>query len=240
MPASNDVPTWLPPASIQPALEFRAVSKSFADRRVLAGVDAVVRPGEVVVLLGRSGSGKSTIVNLAAGMEQADGGSILVAGQDLAAMGERERTLLRRRQIGLVFQSFNLLPELTVHENVHLRHALDGRDGHARVAELLAEVGLAGRGHEHPDHLSGGEQQRVALAAALAHDPALVLADEPTGALDHATAGKVVDLLVRLTRGRGGALVFVTHNPEYVAIADRVWQLDEGRLVESSPAAFAS
>lgn len=240
MPVFNDVPTRLPPSSIQPALEFHGVSKSFTDRRVLASVDAVVRPGEVVVLLGRSGSGKSTIVNLAAGMEQADGGTILVAGQDLAAMGERERTLLRRRQIGLVFQSFNLLPELTVYENVHLRHALDGRDGHARVSELLAEVGLAGRGHEHPDHLSGGEQQRVALAAALAHDPALVLADEPTGALDHATAGKVVDLLVRLTRGRGGALVFVTHNPEYVAIADRVWQLNEGRLVESSPAAFAS
>jgi putative ABC transport system ATP-binding protein len=188
------------------------VSKSFGERQVLSDVDAVVQPGEVVVVLGRSGSGKSTIVNLAAGMETADAGTILVAGQALAGLRERERTLVRRRHIGLVFQSFNLLPELTVRENVHLRHALDGRD------------------HEHPDHLSGGEQQRVAVAAALVHDPALVLADEPTGALDHATAALVVDLLVRLTRGRGGALVFVTHNPEYVAIADRVWNMDDGRL----------
>ncbi len=213
-----------------PALELRGVSKSFGERQVLSDVDAVVQPGEVVVVLGRSGSGKSTIVNLAAGMETADAGTILVAGQALAGLRERERTLVRRRHIGLVFQSFNLLPELTVRENVHLRHALDGRDGHARVEELLAEVGLGGRGHEHPDHLSGGEQQRVAVAAALVHDPALVLADEPTGALDHATAALVVDLLVRLTRGRGGALVFVTHNPEYVAIADRVWNMDDGRL----------
>lgn len=239
MLAANLVKSPSTNAGMSPALEFRAVSKSFADRQVLTSVDAIVRPGEVVVLLGRSGSGKSTIVNLAAGMEHPDSGTVLVAGQSLAGLSERERTLLRRRKIGLVFQSFNLLPELTVHENVHLRHALDGRDGHARVTELLAEVGLAGRGHEHPDHLSGGEQQRVALAAALAHDPALVLADEPTGALDHATASKVVDLLVRLTRGRGGALVFVTHNPEYISIADRVWQLEEGLLAETSPAECA-
>ncbi len=224
------MPESISPLPPVPALELRGVNKSFAERHVLIDVHAVVQPGEVVVLLGRSGSGKSTIVNLAAGMEIADSGTVIVAGQILAGLGERERTLVRRRHIGLVFQSFNLLPELTVHENIHLRHALDGRDGHARVEELLDEVGLAGRGHEHPDHLSGGEQQRVAVAAALAHDPALVLADEPTGALDHATASLVVDLLVRLTRGRGGALVFVTHNPEYVSIADRVWQMDDGRL----------
>lgn len=214
------------------ALTFNRVTKAFSGRTILNEVDATVQPGEVVVLLGRSGSGKSTIVNLASGMEAPDSGTIALAGQDLARLSERDRTLLRRRSIGLVFQAFNLLPELTVFENVHLRHALDGRDGRAEVEALLVEVGLGGRGGEHPDHLSGGEQQRVAVAAALVHQPALVLADEPTGALDHATAGVIVDLLVRLTRGRGGALVFVTHNPEYIAVADRVWRLDDGRLAE--------
>lgn len=217
-------------ADVKSALTFNRVSKSFAGRTILNAVDATVNPGEIVVLLGRSGSGKSTIVNLAAGMEQPDSGSVALAGHPLAQVSERERTLLRRRSVGLVFQAFNLLPELTVFENVHLRHALDGRDGTKEVEALLAEVGLAGRGGEHPDHLSGGEQQRVAVAAALVHQPALVLADEPTGALDQVTAGVIVDLLVRLTRGRGGALVFVTHNPEYVAIADRVWRLDDGQL----------
>ena len=222
-------------SAVTPALEFRAVTKSYregdATRTVLAGVDAQVLPGEVVVLLGPSGSGKSTIVNLAAGMDAPESGSVLVGGQDLARLSERERTLLRRRRIGLVFQGYNLIPELTVAENVALRGALDGAPAPQKVAALLAEVGLAGRGHEHPDHLSGGEQQRVAVAAALCHEPALVLADEPTGALDVVTAAVVVDLLVRLTRGRGGALVFVTHNPDYVRIADHVWRLESGRLV---------
>ncbi len=218
------------PVPILPALEFQGVSKSFASRRVLDQADGKILPGEVVVLLGPSGSGKSTLVTLAAGMDAPDAGRVLVAGQDLATLGERGRTLLRRRRIGLVFQSYNLIPELTVAENIRLRHALDGRDAGERTAALLDAVGLAGRGDEHSDHLSGGEQQRVAIAAALVHDPALVLADEPTGALDAATAATVVDLLVRLTRGRGGALVFVTHNPDYRAVADRVWTLDDGRI----------
>ncbi len=218
-----------------PVLEFRAVTKSYREggalRTVLVGVDAQVLPGEVVVLLGPSGSGKSTIVNLAAGMDAPEAGSVLLAGQDLARLSERERTLVRRRRIGLVFQGYNLIPELTVNENVALRGALDGTPDPAKVTALLAEVGLAGRGHEQPDHLSGGEQQRVAVAAALCHAPDLVLADEPTGALDGATATVVVDLLVRLTRGRGRSLVFVTHNPDYIRIADRVWRLESGKLL---------
>jgi putative ABC transport system ATP-binding protein len=213
-----------------PAVEFQRVSKTYGDRVVLAEADGAVAPGEVVVLLGPSGSGKSTLVTLAAGMDAPDAGSVRVAGQDLAALSERGRTLLRRRRIGLVFQNYNLIPELTVRENVLLRHALDGTDGAAQADALLTEVGLAGRGHEHPDHLSGGEQQRVAVAAALIHAPDLVLADEPTGALDTATAAVVVDLLVRLTRGRGGSLIFVTHNPDYTRIADRVWRLTDGKL----------
>ena len=223
-----------PPAT--PALEFQQVAKAYREgaavRTVLAGADLRVMPGEVVVLLGPSGSGKSTIVNLAAGMDTPDAGRVLVAGQDLAALGERQRTLLRRRRIGLVFQAYNLIPELTVRENVGLRLALDGLPDQGRCAALLAEVGLAGRGGERPDHLSGGEQQRVAVAAALCHGPELVLADEPTGALDGTTAAAVVDLLVRLTRGRGGSLVFVTHNPDYRRLADRVWRLVDGKIHE--------
>ena len=220
----------------QPALEFRGVSKAYGAREVLSDAHGSIQPGEVIVLLGPSGSGKSTLVTLAAGMDEPDAGAVLVAGQDLAALSERERTLLRRRRIGLVFQAYNLIPELTVAENLRLRHALDGKEAGSRVDALLAEVGLAGRGGEHPDHLSGGEQQRVAIAAALIHEPTLVLADEPTGALDAATAATVVDLLVRLTRGRGGSLVFVTHNPDYVAIADRVWRLVDGKIVVGSDA----
>ena len=218
-----------------PVLQLCAVSKSFREgtssRAVLAGVDAQVLPGEVIVLLGPSGSGKSTIVNVAAGMDAPDSGRVLLGGQDLATLSERQRTLIRRRRIGLVFQGYNLIPELTVHENVALRGALDGTPAPLAVEALLSDVGLAGRGHEYPDHLSGGEQQRVAVAAALCHKPELVLADEPTGALDSATATVVIDLLVRLTRGRGGALVLVTHNPEYQRIADCVWRLDGGHLL---------
>lgn len=220
-----------------PALEFLAVDKAYGGRRVLVGADGAIQPGEIIVLLGPSGSGKSTLVTLAAGMDEPDAGVVLVAGQDLAALSERERTLLRRRRIGLVFQAYNLIPELTVAENLRLRHALDGKEAGPRVDALLAEVGLAGRGGEHPDHLSGGEQQRVAIAAALIHEPMLVLADEPTGALDAATAATIVDLLVRLTRGRGGSLVFVTHNPDYVSIADRVWRLVDGQIVDGKSVA---
>jgi putative ABC transport system ATP-binding protein len=174
-----------------PALEFRGVSKAYGARQVLSDAHGAIQPGEVIVLLGPSGSGKSTLVTLAAGMDEPDAGAVLVAGQDLAVLSERERTLLRRRRIGLVFQAYNLIPELTVAENLRLRHALDGKEAGPRVDALLAEVGLAGRGGEHPDHLSGGEQQRVAIAAALIHEPTLVLADEPTGALDAATAARV-------------------------------------------------
>ena len=217
-----------------PILQVCAVTKSFREgtssRTVLAGVNAHVMASEVIVLLGPSGSGKSTIVNLAAGMDAPDAGRVLLGGQDLATLSERQRTLVRRRRIGLVFQGYNLIPELTVHENVALRGALDGTPAPQAVEALLAEVGLSGRGHEYPDHLSGGEQQRVAVAAALCHEPELVLADEPTGALDSATAKVVIELLVRLTRGRGGALVLVTHNPEYQKIADCVWRLEGGLL----------
>jgi putative ABC transport system ATP-binding protein len=204
-----------------------------AERVVLRGVDLAVRRGEFVALLGRSGSGKSTLLNVISGIDRATSGEVRVDGTDIAAISEHERTLFRRRRIGFVFQFFNLIPTLTVEENLRLPLELTGRTGAAardEAADLLAEVGLADRARAFPDRLSGGEQQRVAVARALAHDPDLVLADEPTGNLDGESAQVVLGLLARLSRGRKKTVIAVTHSTEVAAAADRVFVLRDGRL----------
>jgi putative ABC transport system ATP-binding protein len=222
-----------------PAVALSAVSKSFREggreRAVLDGVDLVVETGELVVVLGRSGSGKSTLLNLVAGIDRPSAGRVEVGGVDLGALPERRRTLFRRDHVGFVFQFFNLLPTLTVEENLRLPLELAGRTAPGdlrRARELLAEVGLADRAGAFPDRLSGGEQQRVAVARALVHDPLLVLADEPTGNLDLDTGLAVLGLLDRLTRGAGKTLLMATHSREVVGLADRVLAIHEGRLVE--------
>jgi putative ABC transport system ATP-binding protein len=222
-----------------PVVELRGVSKSYreGDRRhdVLVDVNATVLEGEIVVLLGRSGSGKSTLLNLLSGIDLPDAGDLLVGGRPLQRMTERERTLFRRDQIGFIFQFFNLIPTLTVLENLLLPLELAGRiaDGETKGAtELLERVGLADRASSFPDRLSGGEQQRVAVARALVHDPGLVLADEPTGNLDLDTGRRVLDLLDGLIRGAGKTMVMVTHSREVVGLADRLVTLRDGRLVE--------
>jgi putative ABC transport system ATP-binding protein len=221
------------------AVRLTAVSKSYREggreRVVLDGVDLVVAEGELAVVLGRSGSGKSTLLNLVAGIDPPSAGRVEVGGVDLGALAERRRTLFRRERIGFVFQFYNLLPTLTVEENLRLPLELAGRTGAAdlgRAGELLAAVGLADRGGAFPDRLSGGEQQRVAVARALVHDPLLVLADEPTGNLDLDTGLAVLDLLDRLTRGAGRTLLMATHSREVVGLADRVLTIADGRLVE--------
>ena len=222
-----------------PAVELRRVTKVYregeSERVVFRDVDAIIQPGEIAVLVGRSGSGKSTLLNLISGIDLPSSGAVLLDGVDIAALSEHERTLLRRRRIGFVFQSFNLIPLLTVEENVALPLELNGRAdaaGRARARELLARVGLADRAASFPDRLSGGEQQRLALVRALAHDPALVLADEPTGNLDAETAAQVVELLDTLAREDGKTVVMVTHSRELVGVADRVFTVDHGHLVE--------
>lgn len=210
------------------------------DRRhmVLDEASAEVRRGEFVVLLGPSGSGKSTLLNLVSGIDTPDGGWVEIDGVRLTALGERDRTLFRRTHIGFVFQFFNLLPTLTVEENLLLPLELKGRldeRARGRARELLETVGLGDRGGSFPDRLSGGEQQRVALARALVHDPALILADEPTGNLDPATAQRVLDLLDTLVRGAGRTLLAVTHSRELAAHADRVLRIVDGGLVEGMP-----
>ena len=231
------------PDSTAPVITLRAVDKSYPEvdgrsRPVLRGVDLDISPGEFVVLLGRSGSGKSTLLHLIAGLDFPDSGEIRVAGRDLAKATDRERTRLRRAHIGVVFQAFNLIPTLDVLENVTLRPELNARpkrEAEAAARALLAEVGLEGREHTPPDRLSGGEQQRVAIAAALAHDPELILADEPTGNLDAATGERVVETLDRLVRERGKTLVMATHSQEMVGIADRILRIEDGRIT-SEPA----
>ena len=199
------------------------------ERTVLRGIDLEVRAGECIALLGRSGSGKSTLLNLISGIDIPSAGRVSLQGCDLTAMSERERTLVRRRHVGFVYQSFNLLPTLTVEENLLLPLELNGLDG-ARARELLAEGGLADRAGAYPDRLSGGEQQRVAIARALVHGPLLVLADEPTGNLDAETGRGVLALLLRLARATGGMLLIVTHSREVAAAADRVLALVDGGL----------
>jgi putative ABC transport system ATP-binding protein len=222
-----------------PLIRLDRISKSFMEagreRVVLHEVSAAFDPGEFVVLIGKSGSGKSTLLNLVSGIDMPSGGEVWVAGQALTRLSEHERTLFRRRNVGFIFQFFNLVQTLTVLENLLLPLELNGRTSagdRALALDLLAQVGLADRRDAYPDRLSGGEQQRIAVARALVHDPLLVLADEPTGNLDEETGQQVLDLLDRLTRRAGKNLLMVTHSPDVVGLADRVFRMTEGHLVE--------
>jgi putative ABC transport system ATP-binding protein len=222
-----------------PLLEVRGITKGYreGDREhvVLRGADATVGSGEFVALLGPSGSGKSTLLNLVSGIDAPDHGEVVVAGTSLTGLTERDRTLFRRRHVGFVFQFFNLLPTLTVEENLLLPLEFKGRVGapeRERARTLLNAVGLMGREGSYPDRLSGGEQQRVAVARALVHDPILVLADEPTGNLDAETGSRVLDLLAELAGSRGRALLVVTHSREVADRAHRILRIRDGLLVE--------
>ena len=220
-----------------PLLQLRKVCRGYAEghgqRPVLARAELALLPGEVVALLGASGSGKSTLLNLAAGIDLPDAGEVCFDGRDLARLSETARTRLRRRQVGIVFQFFNLVPTLTVAENARLPLELNGladAAGLARVASLLDAVGLADASRRWPGELSGGEQQRVALVRALVHRPKLLLADEPTGALDAENGVRVLDLLLRLAREHAATVLIVTHAAEVAAAADRRLRLADGRL----------
>lgn len=222
-------------------LNLRHVSKSYREaqtrRTVLEDIDLAVERGEFVAVTGRSGTGKSTLLNLISGIDVPDSGAVVLDGVDIAALGERERTLKRRYAVGFVFQFFNLIPTLSVAENLMLPLELIGRDrvtARVRVSDMLERVDLASRAESFPDRLSGGEQQRVAVARALVHEPDLVLADEPTGNLDAETGRKVLTLLSGLSRDAGRTLIIVTHSEEAAARADRVLRIEDGRIREDS------
>ena len=198
---------------------------------ILEDVDLEVRRGEFLAVLGPSGSGKSTLLALMAGLDRPSAGEVVLDGERIDRLSEDRLAVLRRRKVGFVFQSFQLLGNLTARENVLLPMELLGwSDARQRAGELLAAVGLAERAHHYPSQLSGGEQQRVALARAFAPRPALLLADEPTGNLDGATGRVVLDLLAALRAGGGATLVLVTHDPAVASLADRRIHLRDGRI----------
>lgn len=216
-------------------IQIRGLNKTYTEgdrsRLVLSDVDLDIAEGEFFVLLGKSGSGKSTLLNLISGIDYPDAGSIRVGSTDITRLNEHQLTLFRREQIGIIFQFFNLIPTLTVLENITLPLELRGKRDESRARSLLERVGLEGRADAFPDKLSGGEQQRIAIARALVHEPPVVLADEPTGNLDEETGEKILGLLLELTRDTGKTLVMATHNPEIVPLADRVCRIHDGKLI---------
>jgi putative ABC transport system ATP-binding protein len=219
-------------------LRFHDLTKSYYEgdvhRVVLQNAHAEFQPGEITAILGKSGSGKSTLLNLISGIDAPDSGQVRLGGQDLTALSERDRTLFRRARIGFVFQFFNLIPTLTVGENVSLPLELNRvprAQAHNKAQEMLRAVDLLDRWNTFPEKLSGGEQQRVALARALVHDPLLILADEPTGNLDEETGTQVLTLLTRLAREQKRTLLIVTHSLEATSHADHVLRLSHGQFV---------
>jgi putative ABC transport system ATP-binding protein len=204
---------------------------------VLRDITFALEPGGFLAITGPSGSGKSTLLGLLAGLDRPTSGRAVLDGHDLSAMSEDERARLRADKVGFVFQSFHLIPTLTARENVQVPLELRGEDARERAEELLARVGLGDRGHHYPAQLSGGEQQRVAVARAFAHRPRILFADEPTGNLDAANGQNVVSLLGEMNRELGTTLVLVTHDPELAARARRALRLRDGVVVEDGTAA---
>jgi lipoprotein-releasing system ATP-binding protein len=224
-------------SSPAPALALREVRKVFhqggGELSVLNGIDLALNPGEIVALVGPSGAGKSTMLHVAGLLERPDGGAVMIEGRDCGGLSDEHRTLLRRRALGFVYQFHHLLPEFSALENVMLPQMIAGiaraaaRD---KAAALLERVGLADRLTHRPARLSGGEQQRVALVRALANDPKILLADEPTGNLDHTTGANVMAILIEIVRDQGLAALIATHNLELAARLDRIVALEDGRL----------
>lgn len=228
-----------PDTPLQPVVELRGLTKIYTEsvrqRAVLDNVNLSFTVGEFVALLGHSGSGKSTLLNLISGIDSPTSGDVFIRGVGITQLNDRDRTLFRRDHIGFVFQFFNLIPTLSVLENITLPRKLAGgdqQDIEAAAMALLERVGLADRRDTFPDKLSGGEQQRVAIARALVHDPMLVLADEPTGNLDDRTGELVLALLLELTREAGRTIIMATHNPDIARRADRIIEVHDGQLME--------
>ena len=223
-----------------PVLRLEQLTKQFYEgvlqREIFSDINLDILSGQFSILTGPSGSGKSTLLNLISGIEPPTSGKIIVDGTELTALSEKRRTLFRRHQVGMVFQSFNLIPTLSVSENLMLPLDLTGvsrKEAKLRVIETLDRVGLADRSNSFPEQLSGGEQQRVAITRALVHDPTLVLADEPTGNLDSDNAHQIMGIFKNLVKDEGKTLIVVTHRSDMEPLADRVFHLEDGNITET-------
>ncbi len=224
-------------------LHITDLHKSYAEgrkqRQIFAGAELTLQKNEIVVLLGRSGSGKSTLLNLLGGIDVPEQGSIHILDTELSALNETGRTLFRRQHMGYIFQFFNLIPTLNVEENLLLKLELNNIATAANkdyAFSLLSEVGIGDRRQSYPDMLSGGEQQRLAIASAIVHKPKLILADEPTGNLDATTGEEILGLLKRLVKNEGATLFMATHSKEAAALGDRVVEIKDGQILERTDA----
>ncbi len=216
-------------------LELKRVSKKYIEGKsehiVLNNLNLSVKEGEIIILFGKSGSGKSTLLNIISGIDTPDSGNVLIGGADITRLDEKERTLIRRNKIGFIFQFFNLIPTLTVKENLLLPLELSEiKNEEEKINSILGELELLERSNTYPDKLSGGEQQRIAIARALIHEPDIILADEPTGNLDYETSLQIIDLLDRVVKKKGKTMIMVTHSRDVIGLADRIFSLREGKL----------
>ena len=216
-------------------IKLENVSKGFNEgkmfHKILSEINLNINKGEIIILYGKSGSGKSTLLNLLGGIDLPDAGSIYFEDINLTTLSEKDRTLFRRKRIGFIFQFFNLIPTLTVSENLKLPLELNSIS-FERVKEILEEVGLSERMNAYPDVMSGGEQQRVAIARALIHNPDFILADEPTGNLDFDTSKQIIDLIDKIVKQQGKTMIMATHSKEVMGLADRVLTLKDGKFEE--------
>jgi len=224
-------------------VELKSVSKNYFEGNtkhiVLNNFELYIPDGEIIILFGKSGSGKSTLLNIISGIDVPDSGSVTIDKTDITKLSEKERTLIRRKKIGFIFQFFNLIPTLTVKENLQLPLELNNADDQEnKINTILTEVGLLDRADTYPDKLSGGEQQRISIARALIHNPDIILADEPTGNLDYETSLQIIDLLDRVVKKKGKTMIMVTHSKDVIGLADRIISLKEGKITEMLKESF--
>lgn len=218
-------------------VRLKNVGKTYSEGNtnhiVLNNFELNIPDGEIIILFGKSGSGKSTLLNIISGIDVADSGSVEIDETDITSLSEKERTLIRRKKIGFIFQFFNLIPTLTVKENLQLPLELNNTENQEeKINSILTEVGLLERANTYPDKLSGGEQQRISIARALIHNPDIILADEPTGNLDYETSLQIIDLLDRVVKKKGKTMIMVTHSKDVIGLADRIITLKDGKISE--------
>jgi putative ABC transport system ATP-binding protein len=213
-------------------IKLEKVEKYYGAHKVLREIDLEVHRGEFLAVMGSSGSGKSTLLNIIGGMDKPEKGKVIVAGEEISGYPDEKLTLYRRKTIGFIFQFFNLLPNITVFENISMPLLLNGTEDEERVASFIKRIGLRGKENNYPYQLSGGEQQRVAIARALVHDPEIVLADEPTGSLDSETGTKVMDLIRQFIEETRKTMVLVTHESYIAAYAERIVRIKDGAFLE--------